>query len=167
MSQAEPSPVTHTGRNESGRTVPRDSFVFPDIRIIESDAALVKDGVEALTLLFLVVIESCEGNAAEEDDRDDIDDSFQAHCDICKAPCDVKAVAGAYKDHDGSSDAEDDHGSLVLCNKEDIGLRIEVVADDRCESKEADDHCHKVNPDRAYDPGDTLLQKRNARIFTV
>ena len=139
-------------------------FLFPDIRVIEPDAALIEDGIQAGLLLFFVVIEGCKGNAAEEDDRDDVDDCFEAHRNIRKTPCDIQAVAGTDKDHDGCGNAEECHDSLVLRDKEDICLRIEVVADDRCEGEQTDDNSDKVDADGADDSGNALLQKRDARI---
>lgn len=138
--------------------------LFPDIRIVKPDAALVENRVEACFLLLLVIVEGCEGYAAEEDDGNDIDDSLQAHGDIRKAPCDIQAVAGTDEDHDGCGDAEDRHGSLVLRDKEDICLRIEVIAYDRGKSEETDNDCDKVDANGTNDSGNALLKEGDTRI---
>ena len=58
----------------------------------------------------------------------------------------------------------DRHGSLVLRDKEDICLRIEVIAYDRGKSEETDNDCDKVDANGTNDSGDTLLKEGDTRI---
>ena len=127
----------------------------------------MKDGVEALRLLFFIVIQCGKSDAAQEQDRDDVDDRFETHGNIRKIPGDTQAVACTDKDHDSRRDPENSHGCFVFCDKKDVCLRIEIITDNGGKSKQADDDRHKMDPDGSDDPGYALLQERDSRITGI
>ena len=142
-------------------------IVFPHVCVGKAYIGLVEDGIQAFCFLRLIVVQRLKGNFAEKDDGNDVDDGFQSHGDVCKAPGHVQAVAGADEDHDCGADAEDSHHGRILGDKQDIGLRIEVVADDGRKGEQAHDHSHKVNTDGANDTGHALLQERDSGVSAV
>lgn len=111
---------------------------FPHIRIVESDIPFVKYGIETGFFLFLIIRQRAERDAGEQQDRDDVDDGFEAHRDIGETPGEVHARLRADKYHGGRRDAENRHHCLALADKADVGFRVEIVADDGSEREHAD-----------------------------
>ena len=123
----------------------------------------MEDGIDALSFLGFVVLQGADRDTGQQQDHNDIDDGFDAHGDIRQAPGHGDIVLRADEYHHGSGNAENGHKGFVLADKADIGLSIEIIADNGSKGKHAygdgddmDGSGTELRSNRLLDQGDAV-----------
>lgn len=123
---------------------------MPLLCVFDAHVGGAEDGIVTGFFLAGIVVEDTDGLAAHAQDDDDIDQGHEAHEDVGQIPDEVKAGAGAEKDHDDHGQSEQGQEHFAVFDEEQIGLGVVIIADDGAEGKGQDSEGEEMAAPEAH-----------------
>lgn len=112
----------------------------------------MEDRVFAFGLLAAIVLEEEDGLFGEREDGGEVAYDDGSHEDVGERPCEVESHDGTEHDHGGGAETDKEEGDGAGGEVADVGLAIEIVADDAAEGEKED----KDGDERRTEPSDLV-----------
>ena len=166
-----------SGLQSRSRAISRQSALFDFLILVARPA---KDALgarhhlriefridDAALLLADVVVERDEGELAQKQNGDKVDDGHERHEEVGEVPDEAERGDGAEINHHHDEGAVDPQRGRMTADEVHVDFAVEVVADDGAEGEEENRNAHEGIRPFAELAGERLLDERNAGLAGV